>query len=92
MVESLNTLPGVGGTAAGANLNSAVFPGSDFVPLPVSGTAKEKKGLGAGMFAVANGDDFKLEVSVPWAFAPPLGTPNGAAEPRAAAAVGSGWP
>jgi hypothetical protein len=43
VVESLNTLPGVGGAAGlvGGNANrlGAVFPGSDFVPLLLSGAA-----------------------------------------------------
>ena len=80
--ESLNTLPGVGGTAEGVeppdvpNVNVAgAFPVSDF-ELPVPDAAlKEKKGFvaGAGMFPGANDIDLALPVS--GAF-----TPNSVAE------------
>jgi len=80
--ESLNTLPGVGGTAEGVeppdvpNVNVAgAFPVSDFeFPVP-DAALKEKKGFvaGAGIFPGANDIDFVLPVS--GAF-----TPNSVAE------------
>jgi hypothetical protein len=62
VVELLNTLPGVGGTAVGVNVNTAgaVFPGSDFVPLPIFGTTPKGKGDFGGAFAGANSDGFEL--------------------------------
>jgi len=77
---SLNTLPGVGGTAAGVELaglvlnvnTEAPFPGSGgFVPLLASGPAlKEKRGF-AVVLAGPNAGGFPL-----WACFPPPVTPN----------------
>jgi hypothetical protein len=72
-IVSLNTLPGVGGTAAGEpteptlNANEeAPFPGSGFV---VSDPAlKEKRGFVVGKLAAANDGGL--------ACAPPPGAPN----------------
>jgi hypothetical protein len=93
--ESLNTLPGVGGTAEGVepddpNANVAgAFPVSNF-EFPAPETApKEKRGFVAGVAeggAVANDIDLALPVS--GAFAPPLGTPNTVAERTEAASFG----
>jgi hypothetical protein len=76
---SLNTLPGVGGTAAGVELaelalnvnTGAPFPGSGFV---VSDPAlKEKSGLVVGKLAGANEGGLTVP---PCACVPPLGAPN----------------
>lgn len=84
--ESLNTLPGVGGTAEGVepdapNVNGAgAFSVSDF-GFPVPGTApKEKRGFGAGC---ANDIDLALPVS---------GAPNSVAELTEAASFGPDCP
>jgi hypothetical protein len=79
---SLNTLPGVGGTAAGAELaglvlnvnTEALFPGSaGFVPLLASGPApKEKRGF-AVVLAGPNAGGLNISF---WACFPPLVTPN----------------
>jgi hypothetical protein len=59
VVESLNTPPGVGGAGlVGVNINGpgAVFPGSEFVPLLLSGAGLNENN---DPF-VANGDGFVL--------------------------------
>jgi len=81
-VVSLNTLPGVGGTAGGAELaglalnvnTEATFPGSGgFVPLLASGPApKEKRGF-AVVLAGPNAGGLAIPL---WACFPPLVTPN----------------
>jgi len=74
--ESLNTLPGVGGTAEGVepdapNENVAgAFPVSGFVP---DTAPKEKRGFADGVADIFEGAN---ALPVSGAFAPPLGTPN----------------
>ena len=68
----------------------ALFPGSGFVPLVLSGPAlnpplKEKSGFVVDKFEDANGDG--LAVS-PWAWAPPLAVGNCTVDTPIAAGVG----
>ena len=92
---SLNTLPGVGGTAIGVELaglelnvnTEAGFPGSCFVALLVSGPVppNEKMDFILDVLAVENGDGLTVPL---WACVPPPVTGNSTVDVPVPAAVG----
>lgn len=92
---SLNTLPGVGGTAVGVelaglglNVNAeALFPGSCFVALVMSGPAppNEKMDFVFDVLAAENGEGFTVP---PWVCVPPPATGNSTVDVAVPAAVG----
>ena len=92
---SLNTLPGVGGTAVGVELAGlelnvnpeAPFPGSCFLALVVSGPAppNEKMDFVLDVLAAENGEGLTVP---PWACVPPLATGNSTVDVPVPAAVG----
>ena len=92
---SLNTLPGVGGTAVGVELaglglnenTEAPFPTSCFVALVVSVPAplNEKMDFVLDVLAVENGEGLMVP---PWACVPPPAAGNSTVDVPVPAAVG----